>query len=407
MARGEPEARPLCYYKQNRKMHRTKLASLCLAVFAAFNLSCGGGNSPTTTNTNSGGPAMQLEVLSAPPSPFAGLATNTLVTGANFVVKWADIDKGPGATPRYVFTSTDAQFTNWINAGKKINLIVWPMTYVAPNDATPAYVLNNLGSANQTMCGLNGVNEEVTPNFFSEAFQQPYEEFIQALLQHYSSTATVNGTPGFGSPSAIGYIRIGLAQGGETYPALGFDGTDPVCTAAFANWGWNPTTWKAYLAQMLDYEKSLNVPIQLMVALNVEKYQGVWDYSIPETEAARAVANGIAIGNEGFTDKDIRNFDAGAHCSSDWCAQFAEYAGRVPMELQMGGGGKSDPTCDPGPCAGNGTGSLTQLLPFAAQRHTTIMEIDYSDWQIAFDPDNSYYAQYHVQYQQALQQAAQ
>lgn len=386
-----------------------KLGLAALGVLLGFGIGCGGSGSSPSTSVPPGPSAqgMQLNVLFATPSPFNGLTANPLVTGANFIVKWAQIDAGPGASPQYDFTSTDVQFANWIDAGKKINLIVWPMTYVAPNDATPNYVFSNLGPANQTMCGLNGVNEEGTPNFFSSAFQQPFQAFMRVLLQHYSSSETVNGIPGFSSPASIGYIRIGLAQGGETYPALGFDGTDPTCTAAFANWGWTPTAWKQYLQQMLDYEKSLSFPVQLMVALNVEKYQGSLDYSIPATEAAQAAAGDIAIGNEGFTAHDIANFKAGGHCSSDWCDQFAQYAGKIPTELQMGGGGHSDPTCNPGPCTGNGTGSLVQLLPFAAQRHTTIMEIGYSDWRTAFDPTSTLYPQYHVAYQQALQVAAQ
>ena len=380
---------------------RRCLTGLVIIILTVFGFGCAGRSS-----NNANGP-VQLNVLFPPTSPFSGLVTNPLVTGANFAIKWADVDRGPGANPQYDFTGTDAQFRQWIDAGKKIDLIIWPMTYSAPNDATPLYVLNNLAAVNQTLCGEDGVNQEITPNFFAAAFQLSYKAFILAVIQHYSSSATVNGIPGFSNPAAIGYIRIGFAQGGETFPALGFQGSDPVCAGAFTRWGWTPTAWTTYLKQMLDYETSLNFPMQLMVAINAEVYQGATQYSIADTEAAVAVADGIAFGNEGLTQTDIAEYNAQQPCEANWCAEFDLHAGRVPLELQLGGGAKSDPTCHPGPCLGNGTGSLVDLLPFAVQRHTTILEIGYPDWQIAFDSTSPDYAHYHAAYQQALQVAAQ
>ncbi len=53
--------------------------------------------------------------------------------------------------------------------------------------------------------------------------------FMAQVIQHYGPNASV------------GYIRIGLGRGGETFPAQNF-GTDP-CTQTFINnWGWTDAT---------------------------------------------------------------------------------------------------------------------------------------------------------------------
>jgi hypothetical protein len=147
---------------------------------------------------------------------------------------------------------------------------------------------------------------------------------------------------------------------------------------------------------MLGYQQSLHSVRQLMTGIDVPDQTNP-DYSIPDSIAALAVANGIGFGSQGLQETDITSYNAGRPCGVDWCNLFNLYAGRVPLELQTLFA--SDPT-------GAGVGSLTDLLPFGVQRHARNFEIYYSDWLIAFDPNYPQYAQYHGAYQQALQNAA-
>jgi hypothetical protein len=224
---------------------------------------------------------------------------------------------------------------------------------------------------------------EVTPNYFSSDFQTPYKAFIAQVVQHY------------GTNPAIGYIRIGLAQGGETYPNLGFD-TDPTCSNAFTAWGWTPASWTTYLTSMLDYEATLNSPKQLMVGINTVNQ----DTGIPDAVAKEAVnlTPKIGFGSQGLRQSDISAFSAGTACTADWCNLFDTYTGQVPLELQTAT--QSDPT------GAGTTGSLVTILPFAVQHHATILELYYQDWLTAFD---SSYPGYDtsLSYATAIQSAAQ
>lgn len=347
---------------------------------------CGGGSTTSNSQTPTPSPpsspqSVQLEVLHPPAAgqPYGSdvqtyLMSNPVVSGANFFVEWAAVDQGPSANPQYDFSSVDSQLQSWIAAGKKVNLIVWPVADATVNTSTPTYVLNNLGAANTTLC--NGT--EVTPNYFSADFQTPYKAFIQALLQHYTGN------------TSIGYIRIGLAQGGETYPNLGFD-SQSSCSTAFTNWGWTATSWTNYLTSMLDYEASLKPSMQLMVGINtVNQYT-----SIPDAVAADAVSHKFGFGSQGLEASDLTNFGAGAPCTADWCALFDKYQGQVPLELQTATQSSPDNT--------GLTGSLTNLLPFAVQHHTTILELYWEDWLTAFDPT---YPGYDASYATAIQAAA-
>lgn len=357
---------------------------LCLA-------GCGGGSSKSQSVPPISIPAgpVSMEVLN-PPSGSVQYASDVqtylmsqaAVTGANFFVNWSSIDQGPTASPQYDFSSTDSKLQPWIAAGKKVNLIVWAVSDAFPaNFSTPQYVLNNLAVLNETTsCTSVSGTESDIPDYFDQTnFQKPYQAFMKALTQHYASNASV------------GYIRFGLGHGGETLVALGF-GTDPVCTTAFTNWGYTDTNWTNYLISMLDYEKTLTSPIQLMVASNTNSIS----VSDADSVAAEAVKYGIGFGSEGFQLSDITSYNAGQPCSGDWCNLFNTYSGQVPLELQT--------LTQSDPAGAAPTGSLVTLLPFAVQRHATILELYWEDWLTAFDPA---YPGYDSSYAQAIQSAAQ
>jgi len=304
------------------------------------------------------------------------LMSNPIVAGANFSVNWSEVDQGPGANPQYVWDSVDSRLQPWIAAGKKVNLIVWPVSYGATNSATPAYVMNDLGSANTATC-----SGESIPNYYASAFLTPYQAFISQVVQHYANN------------SSVGYIRFGLGQGGEIYPVFGMQ-KDAACFNTFTTWGWTDTSWGNYLDTQLDYEKGLNSPHQLMIGVTFIDGQAV-----SNAVAAHAVANGIGIGNQGLQLSDISNYAAGQPCQANWCVLFTQYTGKVPLQLQTFG--QSDPTNAPP------TGSLVNLLPFAAGLRTTIFEIYWEDWLIAYAPDYPGYSQYHAAYATVLQNTAQ
>jgi hypothetical protein len=305
------------------------------------------------------------------------LMSNPVVTGANFSVKWSEVDQGPGANPQYVWNSVDDRLQPWIAAGKKVNLIVWPVSYGSTNSATPSYVMKDLGSSNIATCG----GGEQIPNYFAAAYLGPYEAFLQQVVQHYAGN------------SSVGYIRFGLGQGGEIFPVNGME-KDSTCFNKSLSWGWSDNRWSSYLMTLLDYEKSLKSPHQLMVGLTT-----VDSPTVTDTIAARAVSDGIGIGNQGLQFSDITNYTAGRPCQADWCHLFVQYAGQVPLELQTFG--KSQPS------NAKPTGSLVNLLPFALGLHTTVFEIYWEDWLIAYAPNYPGYSQYYTAYANVLQNTSQ
>ena len=300
--------------------------------------------------------------------------SNPIVTGANFSVSWSEVDKGPGASPQYVWNSVDDRLKPWISAGKKVNLILWPVSY-GTNTATPGYVLSSLGSSNKVSC-----HGETIPNYFAAAYLGPYEAFLKALFKHYAGN------------SAIDYIRVGMGQGGEIYPVNGLE-TDSNCYNTFIHGGFSDENWAHYLETLIDYAVSLKPGHQLMLGATFI------DGETAENEViAHAVAAGIGFGNQGFQLSDITNYAKGKDCQGNWCNLFNQYQGQVPLQLQTKG--QSNPANSPP------TGSLTKLLPFAVTRHASILEVYWEDWLIAFSPTYPGYSAYHTAYASALKAAA-
>lgn len=318
-------------------------------------------SSTVTVSTSSTTTPVALELLFPPTSPYEDyysdvqsyLVNNSLISGVTVWLEWSSADAGPTGNPQYDFSTFDAEIAPWIATGKKVNIVVWAVSDTPTNAATPQYVWNNLGSSNITTCA-----GEKIPNYFSSAFQLPYEAFMAQVIKHY------------GTNGSIGYIRIGLGRGGETFPAQNF-GTDPCTTVFEKKWGWTDTTWTNYVNAMLNYEATLKSPKQLMVGID-----SVDSNSMPDSEAATAVSLKMGFGNQGFQQNDVTNYP---HCSSDWCDLFNEYTSDVPLELQTIA--LSSPENNPP------VGSLVNLLPFAVEHHVTILEIYTDDWLLAFDPN--------------------
>jgi len=289
------------------------------------------------------------------------------VCGANVYVQWRKVDRGPDANPRYDWSSVGDQIKPWVKAGKTVNLIVWATGYGARANNTPDYVFAKVPSVDCPSFGH-------TPVFWDRGFMDSYQSFMSAVLAQY------------GNNPSIGYIRFGLGAGGEIYPA---------CMYALMDKGFSKPTWRKYLFDMLDYEKSLNSPKQLAVGLNA--FGNPPDIGFTAEIAEHAVENGIAIGNQGLTAEDARNDAAGRPCMADWCRIFRRFRGKVPLVLQTGGESHPD---------GSGPGSMTEMLPFALSQHVQIFEFYVDDLLVAYDPSHPDYARHHEEYQKVYESAA-
>ncbi|PYX33070.1 MAG: hypothetical protein DMG77_02215 [Acidobacteria bacterium] len=296
------------------------------------------------------------------------LLHNPVVCGANFYLVWNEIDRGPSTNPRYDFSHVEHEMEPWVKAGKQVNLIVWATHYGGGQRATPDYVFRKVQS-------VRCENAGEVPVFWEKDFIENYQQFMAAVVQH------------FGNNSAVGYIRFGLGQGGETYPA---------CMYALKNKGFSPDRWRKYIFDMLDYEASLHSPKQLMVGIN--SFGNPPNLEFADAVARRAVQLKIATGSQGLQIEDMHADQNGAPCAVDWCHIWREASGKVPLELQTVK--KSDPDGD------GRVGSMVELLPFALKLHTQIFEIYMPDWFVAYDPESPDYPRHHQEYQQAYEAAA-
>jgi hypothetical protein len=298
------------------------------------------------------------------------LLHNPVVCGANFYLVWSEVDRGPGANPRYDWSHVEDQMRPWVQAGKMVNLIGWATGYDPHASATPSYVLSKVDGVECEHFGR-------VPAFWEKDFVTNYQAFMAAAVQH------------FGNNPNIGYIRFGLGGGGETFPP---------CYFAFKNkMGLNSGMWTKYILSMLDFQKSLNSPKTLMVGINT--FPGPnQDVEFPTAVARRAIQNGMAIGNQGWSMEDAHNDQAGQPCVADWCRLVREAAGKVAIELQ--------PFKQSVPDGSGRMGSMVDLFPFAFRLKAQIFEIYLQDFYVAYNPTWPDYAQYHQQYQQAFEAAA-
>ena len=303
------------------------------------------------------------------------LLADPTVCGADIVVPWSAIDKGPGASPRYDWTQLDKWTQPWEEAGKEVNLIVWGVDEQprqTPVPATPAYVLSRVDTV---QCDQN---TPPTPVYWEPGYEDNWKAFVAAVVDH------VAGDP------HVGYLRFGIGTGGESYVENDLKGA---CLAQWNAHGYQQD-FPAYATDMLAYEASLHSPKQIMVGINT--FRG--GDGFPDQMAVAAVADGFGFGTQGLASSAISQVQSGQPCYADWCALFNQYAGRVPLEVQTYE--KTDP-------AGAGPeGTLPPLLRFALSEHAQILELYPTEWLVADDPTWPGYSQGHAAYAQALAGAA-
>lgn len=397
-------------------------------------------NSVGSTNSNTAklvvaGPrhvqALLFPVLTANDPNFTDFVTNILpnVWGVSVEMQWNEIETSQGV---YDFSTFDANLQPYIQAGKAVNLIVWPATEggnnTPPVGSTPGYIFTqawatSVGAAtpqDMVVCGdytgdssnpfyaqaltrgggawNSSVSSDTSglPVSYEAPFMVGFQNFIQAVIAHYNNNAT---TP-------IGYIRFGFSEDGEDSPLCtqywsGPDGTGSYTKAEYLSY---VQTMTAFVAQQYP---------QMTILADLHGVGTPPDLGYADSEAADAVANQQSIDTNGLQQSDIPNFNAGQPCDSDWCALFNQYGATSykgkPITLSLQTLQWSDPTGQAR------TGSLVDLLPFIQQHGANNLELWLADVALAFSPNYCTYPdsqcsnpnydlqQYVSAYQQAIQ----
>jgi hypothetical protein len=309
-----------------------------------------------------------------------------LIDGMNPGLDWESIEHRPGD---YDFSEFDKGLKRYYDAGKKVNIIVRPVSNGGVNHNTPDYVFTDKWAQSVGAPRLDvvtcrayhgdGSRESGFPAVYEAPFKTAYKKFIAAVLQHYANNPH------------IGYIRFGLAVGGEAFAWC----SDDLKSLRGEN-SFSKSRWLQYVEEMDAYEESLHPTMQLMAAINEQRdnAHNSWDMSYADEEARIAVAHGQGFGAQGWQRSDNDSYAAGQACHSDWCALFDKYAGKVPLELQQAG--PSDPN------GGNRTGLMSEIIPFAAAHHATILEIYIPDLHVALVPNHPAHAQYGEAWRKAM-----
>jgi hypothetical protein len=131
------------------------------------------------------------------------LMNNPSVTGAVIAVEWSDFDMGNGL---YDFTITDNTLQPWINAGKKVNLVLHNTSYgssfcpgtgvgsngtVASNCAVPRWMWTALGREIKSVSVCFLVQLAVIHNIRSDLFSRIQNR--ENIVRGISHTSVITG----------------------------------------------------------------------------------------------------------------------------------------------------------------------------------------------------------------------
>ena len=341
----------------------------------------------------------QVQALLLPSTPnsqyYNSFLANVLphISGVSVPMQWNQIESNTQQGV-YDFSAFDAGLQPFLTAGRSVNLIVWPATEGGDNTSTPSYVFTTAWAGNPLCVGCSasapqdltvctnyagdsgnprsggGIWNALTssdtsglPVSYEAPFTVAYQYFIKAVIEHYNATGT------------IGYIRFGFSQGGEN---------SPECNQYWPNY--SPTAYLNYIQSMTNFVAAQNPSMTILEDMHAVGPPGSVDYSYSDTEAADGVADSFGIGTNGLQQSDITNFGLNQPCDSDWCNEFALYAGKKfngnPITLSLQTLQWTDPT------EAAQTGALTQLEPFAKAEGANNIELYLADVGLAFDSAN-------------------
>ena len=230
------------------------------------------------------------------------------------------------------------------------------------------------GSA--TTAGTVVSQQQSWPVPYETPYKTAWEAFVAAAIMHYNASANL---------SQISYMRVGRAAGGEAYPECLSNLEQIPAPNTYTMSG-----WLQYYTDIDQLVAGQNPKMQILDPLNQAGSGPSADTGYGSQEAQTAVtyknASGQTngIGSQGLQSSDITSYNAGGSCTSDWCSAFDNYSGTgIPLELQQAG--LSAPVAISG--TNSATGDLRPLLPFAVQRHMTILELYSLDALLAYDPN--------------------
>ena len=225
--------------------------------------------------------------------------SSPLITDVTMAMYWSSIEISQGV---YDFNAFDSQLNRFIALGKKVNIVTQPISPSGKNKYTPAYVFtpewaSSLGAPtlNVVTCSSfagDGTDNSGMPLPYELPFKQGLKNFIVQVIDHYKNNPN------------IGYIRLGLAIGGDFFPR---------CSTVMP--GYSDLMWTNYALEMNTFEASLKPTMQLMQS--VTQINSANDGNA-DIEADNAVKNGITIGVQGWEKSDNK----ARTCSSDWCSPY-------------------------------------------------------------------------------------
>ena len=211
---------------------------------------------------------------------------------------------------------------------------------------------------------------------YETPYKTAWESFVAAAILHFNASPNL---------SQISYMRVGRSVGGEAFPYC-----TPNLEALPAPNTYSKNGWLDYYTEIDDFVQAQNPKMQILDPLNSAGMPSDPTYGTAEAGIAVAHHNGSGktngFGSQGLQSSDIANYGANPQgfCASDWCGTFNTYYTQgMPLELQQLS--LSDPTT--GNISNSGTGDLRPLLPFAVERHVTIVELYDLDALLAYDPN--------------------
>ncbi len=313
------------------------------------------------------------------------------VSGANIVVPWSAVDRSLDVSPQYDWSFVYQAAQPWIDAGKKVNILLWGAAQKSEQEfnnqpVTPAYVLKDTDTVS-CQCKVNKgceLNPPKTPVFWDTDYQDNYRKVINAAIAEFSDK------------SWVGYFRFGIGVGAESYPANGVSYEKNPCTKKWeeSSIGLSEEKWEAHSLDFIDFLGTLKTPKTILVTIN--NYGKSTE--IAKKLAAAAANKGFGLGTQGLTKNAINLFNQGKTCYADWCILFEQYDPKVVLEVQTAA--QSNP-------AGKGrVGPLPPLLKFGLERGVDIFELYQAEWFVANDPNHHLHKKYGASYRKALQEAA-
>jgi hypothetical protein len=218
-------------------------------------------------------------------------------------------------------------------------------------------------------------SQQSWPVPYEAPYKTAWEAFVAAAIIHF------NDSP---NRSQITYMRVGRSAGGEAFPYC-----PDTLEALPGESGYTKSGWLQYYTDIDNFIQQQNPMIQILDPLNEAGSPVDNTYGAAEAQIAVSHQNAAGkvngFGSQGLRASDIPNYTQSADgCASDWCAMFNNYyTAGYPLELQQID--LSDPTASLNPQSE--TGDLRPLLPFAVQRHMTILELYSFDALLAYDPN--------------------